>query len=41
MKKQEEIKYEIIKNRLKNIFSQKPKAIAKILSHILKRQKSV
>jgi hypothetical protein len=37
----EEIKTQIIKDRLKRIFSKNPKAIAKILTHLIKRQKSV
>ncbi|WP_024787900.1 MULTISPECIES: hypothetical protein [unclassified Lebetimonas] len=37
----EEIKKQIIKERLKNIFSKKPKAVAKILSYLIKRQKNV
>jgi hypothetical protein len=37
----EEIKYEIIKDRLKHIISKRPKSVAKILTHIIKRQKSV
>jgi hypothetical protein len=37
----EEIKTKIIKDRLKQIFSKKPKAIAKIFEHLIKRQKSV
>ncbi|MEO1924245.1 flagellar M-ring protein FliF [Caminibacter sp.] len=37
----EEIKYQIIKDRLKNVFSKKPKAIAKILEHLIKRSKRV
>jgi len=36
-----EIKYKIIKNRLKNIFAKRPKSIAKILTHIIQRQKGV
>jgi len=36
-----EIKEDIIKGRLKNIFSKNPKKIAKILTYIIKRQKSV
>jgi hypothetical protein len=44
MDKKEEIdnyKYEIIKNRLKHIFEKRPKSVAKILVHIIKRQKNV
>jgi hypothetical protein len=37
----EEIKTQIIKDRLKKIFSKNPKAIAKILAHLIKRQKNV
>jgi hypothetical protein len=37
----EEIKYQIIKDRLRNIFSKKPKGIAKIFEHLIKRSKSV
>ncbi len=37
----EEIKNQIIKDRLKKIFSTRPKSIAKILTHIIKRQKNV
>jgi hypothetical protein len=37
----EEIKTQIIKDRLTNIFAKKPKAIAKILTHLIKRSKSV
>jgi len=37
----EEIKTQIIKDRLKNIFSKKPKAIAKIFEYLIKRQKNV
>ncbi len=37
----EEIKTEIIKHRLKKIFLKRPKAIAKIFEHLIKRQKSV
>jgi hypothetical protein len=38
---QEEIKTQIIKDRLTHIFTKKPKAIAKILTHLIKRSKSV
>ncbi|WP_456478984.1 flagellar M-ring protein FliF [Nautilia sp.] len=37
----EEIKYRIIKDRLRNIFFKKPKAVAKILEHLIKRSKRV
>jgi hypothetical protein len=37
----EEIKYQIIKDRLRNIFSKKPKSIAKIFEHLIKRSKNV
>jgi hypothetical protein len=37
----EEIKNKIIKDRLSLLFSQRPKAIAKILTHLIKRQKNV
>jgi len=37
----EEIKSQIIKNRLREIFLKKPKAIAKIFTHLIKRQNSV
>ena len=37
----EDIKREILKDRLKKIFSKRPKSVAKILTHIIKRQKSV
>ena len=40
-KLKEEIKDRIIKDRLRNIFAKKPKSIAKILSHLIKRSKSV
>ena len=36
-----EIKTKIIKDRLKQIFSKKPKAVAKIFEHLIKRGKSV
>jgi hypothetical protein len=39
--KKEEIKSQIIKDRLRNIFGKKPKSIAKILTHLIKRSKSV
>jgi hypothetical protein len=37
----EEIKNRIIKDRLRLIFKERSKAVAKILTHIIKRQKSV
>jgi len=37
----EEMKSQIIKDRLRHIFFKKPKAVAKILEHIIKRQKNV
>ena len=37
----EEIKTQIIKDRLRKIFLKKPNSIAKILSHLIKRSKSV
>ncbi|WP_459887069.1 flagellar M-ring protein FliF [Caminibacter profundus] len=40
-KLKKEIKYKIIKDRLRNIFAKRPKSIAKILTHIIQRQKSV
>jgi len=40
-KLKKEIKYRIIKDRLTNIFAKKPKSIAKILTHIIQRQKGV
>jgi len=36
-----EIKYQIIKERLKSIFVKNPKSIGKILTYLLKRQKNV
>ncbi len=36
-----EIKNQIIKDRLKKIFSKNPKNIAKILAHFIKRSKNV
>jgi len=36
-----DIKYQILKNRLKEIFSKNPKKIAKILSFLTKRSKNV
>ncbi len=38
---QEEIKSRIIKDRLRNIFAKKPKSIAKIFAHLIKRSKNV
>jgi len=35
------IKYQILKDRLKNVLSKNPKKIAKILTYLIKRQKSV
>jgi len=40
-KLKEEIKQQIIKDRLRNIFAKKPKSIAIILTHLIKRSKSV
>jgi len=37
----EEIKYQIIKDRLRNIFFKKPKSVAKIFEHLIKRSKRV
>ncbi|ACM93374.1 flagellar basal-body M-ring protein flif [Nautilia profundicola AmH] len=37
----EEIKYQIIKDRLRNIFLKKPKSVAKIFEHLIKRSKGV
>ena len=39
--RKEDIKYQILKDRLKNVLSKDPKKIAKILSFLIKRQKSV
>jgi len=36
-----ELKYKIMKDRLSTIFSKKPKSIAIILTHLIKRSKSV
>ena len=36
-----DIKYEILKNRLKEVLSKNPKKVAKILSFLIKRQKNV
>jgi len=40
-KLKEEIKRRIIQDRLKQIFNKKPKAVAKILTHLIKRSKNV
>jgi len=37
----EEIKSQIIKDRLRNIFLKKPKSVAKIFEHLIKRSKRV
>jgi len=37
----EEIKYQIIKDRLRNIFLKKPKSVARIFEHLIKRSKRV
>ncbi len=37
----EEIKNKIIKDRLRQIFKERAKSVAKILTHIMKRHKSV
>ena len=37
----EEIKNRIIKDRLRNIFLKKPKSIARIFEHLIKRSKRV
>jgi hypothetical protein len=37
----EEIKIEFIKAKLKNFFSKNPKAIAKILSYLIKEKRNV
>ena len=39
--KKEEIRSQIIKDRLRNIFGKKPKSIAKIFEHLIKRSKNV
>jgi len=39
--KKEDIKYQIIKDRLRHILIKKPKAVAKIFEHMIKRQKRV
>ena len=36
-----EIKYQILKNRLKEVLSKNPKKVSKILSFLIKRQKNV
>ena len=36
-----DIKYQILKNRLKEVLSKNPKKVAKILSFLSKRQKNV
>jgi len=40
-KLEKEIKYQIIKDRLRNIFLKKSKSIAIILTHLIKRSKNV
>jgi len=40
-KNKEEIKYQIIKDRLRNIFLKKSKSVAKIFVYLIKRSKSV
>ena len=37
----EEIKFQIIKDRLRNLFNKNPKNIARILTHLIKRSKIV
>jgi len=37
----EEVKYQIIKDRLRNIFFKNAKSAAKILEHLIKRSKNV
>ncbi len=37
----EEIKIQIIKDRLRKIFLSKPKSVAKIFTHLIKRSKNV
>jgi len=37
----EEIKYQIMKDRLRSVFFKKPKSIAKIFEHLIKRSKRV
>ncbi len=37
----EKMKNEILKERLKTLFFQRPKSTAKIFSHLIKRQKNV
>ena len=41
MKNINDIKIQILKNRLKEIFSKNPKKVAKILSFLIKRPKNV
>jgi len=36
-----DIKYQILKDRLKNVLSKNPKKVAKILSFLIKRPKNV
>ena len=40
LKSTEEIKTEIIKDRLKNLFSKNPKKIAKVFEYLIKRHKN-
>ncbi|AZV46950.1 flagellar M-ring protein FliF [Nautilia sp. PV-1] len=37
----DEIKYQILKDRLRNIFLKKPKSVAKIFEHLIKRANRV
>jgi hypothetical protein len=37
----EEIKYQILKDRLRQIFKKNAKSVARILTHIIKRHKNV
>jgi len=37
----EELKRQIMKDRLRLIFKERSKAVAKILTHLIKRQKNV
>jgi len=37
----EEIKYQILRDRLRKVFSKNAKNVARILSHLIKRHKSV
>jgi hypothetical protein len=37
----EEIKYRILKDRLRNVFFKKPKSVARILEYLIKRSKNV